>query len=191
MKSKSYRRLFRFSLRTLLILLTLYSIWLGHMMHRLYARRDAWRAIHECGGSCGFAIVGPAWLRYLVRSKECFYDAVRISFDSNSHSRRSKSPFGDDDFAEMVDQINVYAGFNTLDLGGSGITDHTLNHLTKLKKFRKIVQLVVSNTQVSDQGIADISTLKALTFLDIGHTNITQDGIVRLQRALPNCEIQH
>ena len=44
---------------------------------------------------------------------------------------------------------------------------------------------------VTNKGLKELAALKDLKMLDIGETNVTPQGVARLQKALPNCKISH
>src|SRR5690242_18834364 len=85
------RRWFRFTLRTLFVVMAVLCIALGIVLHRARARREALRVIDELGGGYSIIIDGPAWLRSIVKDDKYFYDIGRISF-TNTPER----PFTDE-----------------------------------------------------------------------------------------------
>lgn len=49
--------------------------------------------------------------------------------------------------------------------------------------------LDLSDTDLSDRGLADVARLKCLRYLHLERTRVTDVGVKKLQQALPNCEI--
>jgi hypothetical protein len=75
----------------------------------------------------------------------------------------------------------------SLNLNRSSLADQDFVHLMKLP----LQNLSLNQTNTSDAAIPLISQLKALKELNIEYTNITEDGVQRLLRALPQCKIVH
>ena len=63
--------------------------------------------------------------------------------------------------------------------------------LSPLKKLKALEELSLQATNISDQGIADLSELTNLRVLDIRSAHVSRKGLIRLQRALPGCRILH
>ena len=75
-----------------------------------------------------------------------------------------------------------------LRLGETNITDAGLVNLEGLKQLQ---ELFLNNTRVSDAGLTSLMKLTRLQILDLTGTNVTDAGVQDLQRALPNCKIEH
>jgi Leucine-rich repeat (LRR) protein len=76
---------------------------------------------------------------------------------------------------------------NGVGLSKTAITDEGLKHLSVLIN---IDTLNLENTQISDAGLKHLSDLTNLDQLLLGNnTQVTDEGIKELQRALPNCRI--
>ena len=180
------RRWLRFSLRTLLIAITIVCIWLGFELNRARARRTAILAVEDLGGTYGVHIMGPAWLRKMMGDDKCFYDAARVSFGPLTYRAKKDRPFDDDALRRSIEPLNTFTKFQTLDLVSSDISDAGLKHL---KGLHNLETLRLTDTGVSDQGIDDLTDLKSLHRLQIERTKITDEGIARLKAALPDCEI--
>jgi hypothetical protein len=67
------------------------------------------------------------------------------------------------------------------------ITVAGLKHLKRLK----ITSLSLSGTNVNDAGLDRLSGLKSLRYLYLLDTKVTDEGVKKLQQALPNCKIYH
>ncbi len=68
------------------------------------------------------------------------------------------------------------------------ITDAGMIHLGELVELRA---LRLATTRVSDERIDDILRFRKLEMLDVRGTEISDEGIERLQAELPNCRILH
>jgi hypothetical protein len=63
--------------------------------------------------------------------------------------------------------------------------------LLHLQALPKLKTLILTSTSVSDTDIEILSAMSQLEELDVVHTSVTADGVERLQKALPNCEITY
>ena len=66
------------------------------------------------------------------------------------------------------------------------ITDETVASLWGLAEC---LELDLRNTEVSDAGLVHLRQLTKLRFLYLSDTNVTEEGVAMLQKALPDCEI--
>ena len=61
--------------------------------------------------------------------------------------------------------------------------------LRLLADFESIERLSLVGTQVTNAAVPHLKQFTRLRFLDVSGTEITDDGIAELQKALPNCRI--
>ena len=166
------RRRFRFTLRSLLAVVTALSILLGIVtgVYRWQAvksqERQAQSELSPYGG-----VFSMASALYNIRtggeSKGWFFvtflnhvEAVDLSpHNWYAMERRGKTLAVDD------------------------------NALAMLYRFGELRSLDLRDTQVTDGGVRHIAALRQLEQLDIRGTRITGDGLQKLREALPNCEI--
>jgi hypothetical protein len=66
------------------------------------------------------------------------------------------------------------------------VGDAGLKHLAGLKKLN---DLNLSHTPVTDQGLEQLKGLTNLKELHLSFTRVTADGVKALQKALPKCKI--
>jgi hypothetical protein len=173
---------FRFSLRTLLVLMTVLAIWLGLYAKRLRDRRDAILAIDQMDATIGVQTRGPTWLRPVFRDERYFWDVGAVAFPA---TRR----LTDDDLHQLMNYLDRFNAVNQLKLSGSQITDAGLESLAQVSDTLIILDL--KDTAVSDRGVMHLKRLKALRDLFIRGTNISEAGVSDLQQELPNCTIHH
>ena len=209
---KSHRRWFRFSLRTMMIVVTLLCIGMGVTAYRANRQRKAVETIKKAGGSVGYDYQtdgdgwpisgdppGPAWLRNLI-GIDYFATVVSVTIKSEKGSH-------DDSVAALAELPQL----SSLDMRGKGITDSTL---LQIKGFTLLNNLCLSRTQVSDTGLlnikgltrlrhvtlvdsntitdAGVQHLKGLTHLEsvyFSGTKITADGVKDLRRVLPKLSV--
>jgi Leucine-rich repeat (LRR) protein len=159
-------RLWRFSLATLLVLLTAFGLWLGRIADRVHRQRAAVEAIRRVGGVA-------------------FYD---WQFDAEGKMLRDPQPpgpawlrefLGDDFLAnvEVVGLLNVGLGESEpppVDFG-----DEDVHHLANLPHLR---HLQLSGSRVTDDGLTSLGGLTRLEHLDFGGAPITGRGFAHLRR---------
>ncbi|MEZ6089526.1 MAG: DUF1559 domain-containing protein [Pirellulaceae bacterium] len=74
----------------------------------------------------------------------------------------------------------------TLDLSGNRISDAAISALAGKNQLR---QLFLHDTWITDASIEHLSTLKSLEFLNLRRTRITEQGLARLKKVLPTCDV--
>ena len=82
-----------------------------------------------------------------------------------------------------------YRGNNVWSLRFSGdLTDDGLRHVKELAGLELLD--LQNQTHVSDAGLEHLKGLVGLLSLDLSGTHVTDEGVKKLQEALPNCEIR-
>ena len=172
---KPKRRWFQYSLRTLLVVVTLCAIfcsWLAVKLQQAKREREAAAAITELGGEVRWwsRPSRPEWLRKLLGG-DLFMrvEEVQVSGDTDQDWQNLKA----------LSQLRV------LYLDGTNITDKRLENLRGLSQLQI---LGLSQTNISDNGLESIKGLSQLQVLYI-RGEITPEGIEKLKSALPNCKI--
>jgi hypothetical protein len=134
-----------------------------------------------------------------------------FAFDADEQGRLVihrdyKAGLRDDDMAVVAKLVNL----RTLWLEANGITDNGLVQLAGLKNlellwlqntpvtdagmatlenFPKLRDLDLSATDVTDMAIDAWSRCRVLRKLKVENTRVTSEGVARLQKLLPDCEI--
>jgi len=93
------------------------------------------------------------------------------------------SNVSDDDLAYLVSLSSLQG----LSLRSTSITDAGLPHLASLTSLQS---LSLNSTSITDVGLEHISSLTRLNLLGVHETSITEAGAMKLQKALPNCNIK-
>ena len=151
---KLKRRWFRFSLRTLLVVIALLCIWLGIITQRANKQRTAVVAVRNAGGKAhyyngyndsgeiltGYRPHGPEWLLNLL-GYDYFGDIIEVELDDKQ------------------------------------ITDELVAQLKNLQELR---QLSLRGVPITESALAQLSELPTLEYLDLALTPITLAGCEKL-----------
>ncbi len=206
-------RLFQIGLRVLFVGIAVLAVAAGGTiavtMKRLYDRKTAITTIHDVGGTMGFAIGGPEWLRNIVQDDECFYEPQRVSLGPIA---KDNPDLDDDILASVSKSLRAFRDLRVLDIRRSTVTDESSPMLTELtsvthlrlsdthitdqsiqhiKQMPNLQWLMLANTSLTDDCVADLSEIKTLAGLDIHGTQITHNGISQLTESLPACKISN
>jgi len=57
--------------------------------------------------------------------------------------------------------------------------------------LRKGVIVGLSGATITDADLEDLEDVKNLVYVELRDTKVTDEGVKRLQKALPNCKIRH
>lgn len=178
-----YRPRFRYSMRAMLVLMTLCCIGVAWQVGQFRSRKQLIHDIREAGGSSGVKIEGPELLRRWVGDDEYFFQPVRISFGSTSG--RSGNP-GVDRLNEILARCAQLPELETLDLRGSLANDASLAIVAKTPNLRT---LRLSGTSVTDSGVVQLYELSQLRNMWLGGTAVSDECFTQLQRLMPSCRI--
>jgi hypothetical protein len=197
LRSAKPRRVFRFSLRSLLIVVTLLSVWLAWRVDRAHRQRDAVRAIRDYGGivSYDYQIAAksvdarpsePAWLIELV-GVDFFHRVDAVSFAGDPYDPRGKFDAGV--FARLADLPYV----THVALRGNQACDETFailaNHLPKLESIdvEPFAADLIERTYppLTDAGVEKLTRLSSLQYLWFGEVALSDRSLAALGR-MPN-----
>lgn len=185
-------RWYQFSLRSLLIFVTLIAVlcsWFAVQMQHAERQREAvevirkkrlgvWYNYHgrvlETSLNSKAEPPGPAWL-YKLLGVDLFYHVEYVFL-------RGEEVTNED--LEYFKELNQVA---ELDLGETRITDEGLEQIKGLKHLKI---LFLNNTKITDAGLKHLEGLHELRRLDVPGTRVTQAGIDQLKKSLPNVEIE-
>jgi len=189
-KDPPKRRFFRYSLRTLFVVVTVFCVWMGITAKRARDQKQAVEAILEMGGfvfyehqgvPTGQALPwtrftysldgptpvdppGPAWLRKLI-GDEYFFRVFWIQLN--------RSQFRDVSLAA----ISRLADVKRLALNNNKISDAGLVHL---KGLTHLDMLALSDNNVTDDGLVYLKGLTNLRYLYLNRIEITDAGLKHL-----------
>ena len=185
------RRFFRYSLRTLMLVVTVFCIWMGITAKRAREQRQAVEAIREVGGFVYHEhqmhpsySPSPKWLLRLIG--EDYFSSVSyvFMFGPTAGTDPSRSKVNDVSLAA----IERFTDLRWLSLSNTQFTDAHMEYLNGLTKLEK---LYLSGNPISDEGLLQLKGLTNLQELGLYATQVTDEGVMKLQEALPNCKILH
>jgi hypothetical protein len=176
------RRWFRFSLKSLLIVMTVLAVWLGLYAKSIRDRREAIAAIERLGGS--FTLKDDPderWLSQFLGDEKYSYNPVGVRFIASIHR------LSDDELKSVMPSLNHFPNLRFIWFTDALITDDALDLLLPLSD--KLDALDLRGTSVSDAGIVHLNYLTKLRVLLFHTGSITPDGFAELQAASPDCKI--
>lgn len=204
--ARSKRRWLKFSLRTMLIAIALFAVWLGPQVNRVREQRRAVERILGLGGSIFYGYQtddsggylsrpqryqaqphGPEWLSGWI-GPDYFNSVVAVSLGTTEVS--------DDDLAylrglpelrslslekthvssEGLAHLKGLRHLRRLFLGSTDIEDEGLQHISHLTEL-EILQL---NERITDAGLRQVESFRKLKHLTLNDTQITDHGLAHL-----------
>ncbi len=182
-----WTRWFQFRLGTLLLLITVFGVWLGIEVNRVNRQRRAVSAIAARKGLVKYDYQldmnpqtatdpeppGPRWLRAVI-GDEYFCQVDWVDFATDYWGRRKElglSKIDDEGLAclELIPTVTV------LELGNNrAITDAGLVHLRDLKGLRTAY---LYRSSVVGPGLIHLIRLRDLQVLDLTLTPLTDEGM--------------
>lgn len=174
---KSARRWFQFSLRSLLICLTICAACLGWYLHRWreqqIGQRKATVAVLALGGSAQ-----PSLSSFSLAS------IILEQHNAENVFMLTERQVCDDDL-QIFESARMTKG---LFLFKNRITDRGLTHLKNLS-YLQVLDL--RRNEITDAGLVHLENLQALKELYLINTKVTPSGVNKLQQKLPNCKIAY
>jgi Leucine Rich repeat len=186
--SSPERPRFQYSLRTLMIIVTLFALpcsWFAVKLQQARKQREAVEVIMQAGGNVVYDY------------QEASYDQSKRGFSATY----SKPPspawlhklLGDDFFCKVIlvegitdagiENLKGATGlpFNRLDLRNTKITDAGLSHLEEL--FPELQTLDLSGTAITDAGLNHLKHFTLLHDIDLSGTKITDAGLAHIRES--------
>ncbi|MCX7424781.1 MAG: hypothetical protein NTW96_04010 [Planctomycetia bacterium] len=204
-------RWFQYSLRSLLLLVTVCAIGCSWFMVKMQAanrQREAVKSLRKFPGHIQYDYQrsdnrreppGPPVLRRLLGddffahvefvclgADEDFTEADAVCLASLpllKDLRLCGAWISDTGLAHLEGLSQL----ETLDLSFTKVSDAGLAHLAGLAQLR---DLNLSGTKVTDAGLLHLAGLAELRDLDLSGTKVTDESVRRLQQALPDCRIE-
>jgi hypothetical protein len=189
------RRWFRFSLRTLLILVTLLSVPLEWVAWKRGQERAAISWVEKMGGYVVYEY------RYKLDNRNWWEESTDKWFRERVRGVCLRNtPVSDlSPLAELkhLEGLNLYsAGVKDLSplaeltkLEILTLSYTQVSDLSPLAELKNLEQLFLINTQVSD--LSPLVELKNLYHLRLDNTQVSDEQVQELRQALPNCSIDY
>jgi hypothetical protein len=206
-------RWFQFSLRSLMAGVALLSLPCGYVgwQYKIVRERKAWcvyqnhldgkprqicPAMWRVGDRDSLPLV-RRWLgdceltKIWVRSKTelaptaALFPEAKLTFDVVPETTDLVPP---NVSAARLTELSGLAQLTGLSLSGTRVEDIWLENL---KALTQLESLDLGMTNVTDAGLAYIKGLPRLQNLNLFGTDVTDAGVKDLQKALPNCKIEH
>ena len=185
-----YRRILRFSVRGLFVLVSVVAIWIARMANEARHQRHVVEVVVNLGAEVTYdyqldasfemlknaRMPGPEWLRDWI-GEDFFINVSHISFFGKG--------ICDAQFESMVDDLARLRKLRGIDFWDSDVSDDTLE-LVGIR-FRSLYWLDVPSKKITDDGLIHLRTLTDLQHLGLFDSNINGTGIAHLS-ALPSLE---
>jgi hypothetical protein len=190
------RRWLRFSLRTLLVLVTLACIWLGMVVNRAEQQRRTVAAFRALGNRVEYdtPYTNPRgepsnwrWLRSWLGNDyfdSAYYVGLSHGVDDELLHRvrclrgvRRLDVMGPKVTDEGMAAISRVSTLETLAVHAQEVTDEGVRHLSRMRKLRG---LFLWAPKVTDRGAKSLAKLEDLDGLSLHDTQVTDDGLMSL-----------
>lgn len=191
----------RYTLRSLLVSVTMLCVGLAISDAPAKRRRRAVDAIQVLGGKVTFAqadIGGTSALRRWL--PERYFDCDNVQTVDLSGTKANDTTLAEIEWLTRLKRLNLH-GTQTTDVGlshlrrlyaleelelrNTQITDAGLTHLASLTALRK---LAMERTRITGEGLGDLHALTHLEELYMSHSYVTDDGLRNLKH-FPNISV--
>jgi Leucine Rich repeat len=182
--------LVRFRLRTLLLVFTALSIWLGIHVHRTRLQERSIAAIREYGGWLRYDFQFPSgkfshkdfdprarsWVPDWLREQlgiDFFHDVVQVSLNYSEDSGQRKENHNPSD--DALQHLPGFSNLRVLLLSGTQASDSSMRHLSRLRRLEYLFMWDAVN--VTDAGVAHLAGLKQLRYIHLSTSQITDKSL--------------
>jgi hypothetical protein len=190
MKIPNWRNFIRFRLRTMLLVFTCASIWLGLHVHRARLQEESVAAIRQYGGWVRYDFQFPSgqfsykdfdakarsWVPGPLLDAlgmDFFHDVVQVNLNYSEDSGKRQENHNPSD--DALQYLRGFPKLRTLLLSDTQASDMSMRHLASLKHLQYLWMWDVSN--VSDAGVAHLDGLKELRYIHLTTSQITDRSL--------------
>jgi hypothetical protein len=207
MRDGKHRHWKRFSIRTLLLSISLIGVALGIGTLSIDEYRQQARSlavVQRLQGRVEFIPAhGPAWQRWLVTTmlgKETYAEAVIVDLSGKKVDDATLQQLAGLRFLRELaldrtqitdagmDTLRSFPRLRSLSLRFTNISDKSTKLIADLPD---LLWLYLTHTRISDSSISNFAKLKLIDELYVRWTNITDAGAEELKRMLPGCSVFH
>jgi hypothetical protein len=191
----NWRNIFRFRLRTLLLVFSALSVWLGFHVHSTEKQRDAVAAIQKYGGWVRYDFQYPSgeydWNDFDSKARspvprwlidrlgfDFFHDVVHVSLNYSEDSGKRDENHNPSD--EALQYLPEFSDLRVLLLSDTQASDTSMQYLAKLKKLECLMMWDVTN--VTDAGAAHLGGLRNLHYIHLTTSQITDNSLAMFAR---------
>jgi hypothetical protein len=197
----------RFSLRTLLAVITVSCVFLGTWSAYVNPFRHQARSLAEVyrlqGVSTIEPAIGPAWHRWLVTTllgEDAFVRVTKVDLSGRQIDDDALlSLTGLTHLTELyldgtaltdasTSAFRSMPELRTLSLKYTGVSDAGVEAFSTLPNLRS---LILTGTKLSDAAVLHFAKMPRLSELYVRWTRLSDSGARKLADALPNCKIIH
>lgn len=187
----------QFTLAIVVLMVALFAGWVAIMFRQAEANRQAKSRLQE--QSIRFAKSGYYTFTRNVSEPGMISGMFGDPGVQEIYWVRADSPRIDDEaLTSLMVLLADVPHLETLDLRNTSVTDAGLMHIGKLKSLRILFLgydrfvYMGENTSpdISDAGLAHLKGLTNLKELFIQQTKVTEEGIEKLKKALPDCQFK-
>jgi hypothetical protein len=191
------RHRLRISLRAMLLILLLLSLWLGWQVNKVREQREAVAAVRRCGGlvyydyeyvngrfTGGRGPWAPRWLRGLL-GDEFFQEVRHVNLTYGDATGKCLDEANGLTYDRVLARVARLPGVRWLTLMGNQATDEGLRHIGTMTGLE--VLFIWDASSVTDAGVAHLAGLKNLKAVHINDSNLT-DASLALLSGLPSIE---
>lgn len=180
----------RFGTRTLLIVVTIFGVWLGLHVSRTHSQRDGVAAIRAYGGWVRYdyqfpddsyrasSFVGkaespvPPFLLNLL-GVDFFHNVVQVSLNYSEDSGKRLENANRTDAA--LQHLHCFPNLRVLLLSDTQVTDASMKYVGEMRQLESIYMWDAAD--VSDVGVKHLENLKNLRLLHLSTSRITDESL--------------
>jgi hypothetical protein len=205
--TKTNRRWYQYSLRTLLIFVTLFAVacsWFAVKMQQARRQREIVESLIKSGGFVGYdyemdsrvwikllnqKIPGPEWIRKML-GDDFFRTVTYVNLSNMQRSFDEGNGFVIEVpairsnllvTADRLKQLEELKQLEVIRLDNTNISDDGLKYL---KNFKHLHVLSLEGTHITDAGLEQLKDFEELYNLNLNRTDITDDGLKHLKGLL-------